>query len=176
MENTMNKTLLSLAIALAVAAGSAHAERAGHRQSFAVDRTRTTERGVFTSHTDQTVTQNGFTRDTSRTNPNGKTATRDMTVTNDAQTKTHTREVSGTTMSGKNYSSESVLQKTDSGYTRESTRTNPNGKTTSRDVDATIDKDNHSITKDISVTGPNGQVHETTVVKQYSKGASVSAE
>lgn len=136
----MKTSLLSIAIALAVVAGSAHAERGGHRQNFSADRTRTTERGTFSSHTDQAVTQNGFTRDTTRTNPNGKTATRDMTVTNDPATQTHTRDISGTTMNGKTYSSESVTQKTDTGFTRDTTRTGPNGKTTTRDVDVTIDR------------------------------------
>lgn len=165
----MNKSLVSMAIALALVAGSAHAERAAHRHNFTADKTRTTAKGTFTKHAEQRVTNNGFTRDSVRTNPQGETATHHVGVVNDRENKTRTRDVSGTTYNGKSYSGESVTQKTDSGYTRSGEFTGPNGKTSTRDVTATIDKDAHSITKDITKTGPNGQTSTTTVVKTYGK-------
>lgn len=163
----MNKSLVSMAIALALVAGSAHAERSAQRHSFTADKTRTNAKGTFTKHTEQNVTDNGFTRDSVRTNPNGQTATHHVGVVNDAENKTHTRDVSGTTYNGKAYSGESVTQKTDNGYTRNGEFTGPNGKTSSRDVSASIDKSTNTLTKDITKTGPNGQTSSTTVVKTY---------
>lgn len=168
----MNKSLVSIAIALALTTGLAHAERAAHRHSYTADKTRTTAKGTFTKHTEQNVTDNGFTRDSVRTNPQGQTATHHVGVVNDAETKTHTRDVSGTTYNGKSYSGESVTQKTDNGYTRSGEFTGPNGKTSTRDVTATVDKESNTITKDISKTGPNGQTTTSTVVKTYSKSDS----
>lgn len=165
----MKKSLVSLAIALALSAGAAHAERIGIRHSFSVDATRTGPNGTSLRHTAQTATDNGFNRTTSVTGAAGKTATHDVSVVNDATTGTHTRAMSGTTFSGKSYSGESTIQKTDTGFTHDSSFTGVDGKTVSKDVTATVDKENHTVSKDISVTTPNGEVHDTTVVKQYSK-------
>lgn len=200
----MNKSLISIAIALALTAGTAHAERAAHRHSFTADKTRTTDKGTYTRHTEQDVTDSGFTRSTLKTNPAGETATRDRAVVKDSSTGTRTGTVSGTTFNGKAYSGESVRQKTDTGYTsngsftgpngktstrsavatvdkengtfsKDATMTGPNGGTTTRSVDAALDKENGTMTKNISVTTPSGEVHNTTVVKSISK-ADASAE
>jgi hypothetical protein len=168
----MNKSLFSIALLLTVGAANANAlpsRHGGERHSFTVDKTRTTERGTVQTHTEQTKTANGFTRDSVRTNPSGKTATRDISVSNDAATKTRTRDVSGTTYSGKSYSGEAVTQKTADGYTRDSSRTGPNGKTGTREVDASFDKENHTVTKEITSTAPNGQSRTETITKQYGK-------
>ena len=131
----MQKSLIAIAVALTVAAGSAHAERAKHRQSFTSDRTHTSASGkVSTRHMEQNVTENGFTRSMSKTAPNGKTATRDTSVVNDAEAGTHTRTVGGTTFGGKTYSGQSVTTKTDTGYTREGSYTGPNGQTSTTTV------------------------------------------
>lgn len=173
----MKKSLVSIAIALVVAAGSAHAERAAGRHSFTADRTHINANGgVSTRHVEQNVTANGFNRATTKTAPNGKTATRDMAVVNDAQAGTHTRTVEGTTFGGKTYSGESVTTKTADGRSRESTFTNPNGKTSSRSVDVSVDKDAGTLTKEISATGPNGKTSTTTVVKQRTDMQTSSAE
>ncbi len=166
-KSSFSKSIISVAIGLALVAGSAHAERAAQRHSFTADKTRTTAKGTFTKHTEQSVTDNGFTRDSVRTNPAGQTATRHVGVVNDAESKTHTREMSGTTYNGKSYSGESVTQKTDNGYTRSGDVSGPNGNTASRDVVATVDKENKTLSKEISKTGPNGQSSTTTVVKTY---------
>lgn len=176
MQKMMQKSLVSLAIALAVGASSAHAERAAHRHSFTADRAHTNASGkVWTRHTDQTATANGFTRDTIKTAPNGKTATRDTSVVNDGAAGTHTRAVNGTTFAGKAYAGESVTARTGDGYTRNGSFTGPNGNTGTRAADVSIDKENGTLTKNVSVTAPSGNTSTTTVVRQVN-GADVSGE
>lgn len=169
----MKTTLFALSLATMLIATSAQAGERRHgrdhqhgpRHSFTQDTTRTTGDGrVFTRHTEQTVSANGFQRESIATNPQGKTATRTVTGTRDPANKTYTRSVDGTTFSGKTYSRDTVTQKTSDGYTRETNATLPNGKTMERDVHATVDKQAGTLTRDISVTKPNGEVVEKTVV------------
>ena len=163
----MNKSLIPLAISLALAAGAAHA---GHRQSFSVERTRTTSQGTFTRHTEQTATADGFTRSSTVTNPQGQTATHSVGVVNDASTGTHTREMSGTRFNGNTYSGQSVTQRTADGYTRSGEVTGANGQTASRDAVTTVDKENKTLSREITKTGPNGQTSTSTVTKTYTGG------
>lgn len=171
-EMMMKTTLIVLGCAVLLGSNLAQArehgfgrDHHGPRQSYTQDSTRTLSDGrVFTRHTEQTVSNTGFQRNTTLTNPEGKTATRTVTGTRDPANKTYTRSVDGTTFSGKTYSRDTVTQKTSDGYTRETNATLPNGKTMERDVHATVDKQAGTLTRDISVTKPNGQVVEKTVV------------
>jgi len=174
MKNIMHKSVISLAVAMLVTAGFAHAERNPHRGSYVADTTRTTAQGTFTRHTEQVATDNGFTRATSVTDPAGKTATHNVSVVNDKDGKTHSRDVSGTTYAGKSYSASSVTQKTDDGYTRTGSATGADGKTASRDVTFVADKTAGTATKTIETTGPNGK--SNTVVKQITKTGSSSVQ
>lgn len=163
----MKKSLIAMTVAMAVMAGSAHAERAHARQSFTSDRTHTNANGgVSSRHVNQTATASGFTRNKVKTAPNGKTATHGTAVVNDAEAGTHARTVDGTTFGGKTYSGESLTTKTDNGYLREGSRTGVNGKTGTRSADVAVDRENGTLTKNISATGPNGQTSSTTVVRQ----------
>lgn len=52
---------------------------------------------------------------------------REINVSNDSATKTHTREVSGTTATGKSYSVTSSTQKIEDGRVHSVSATGPNG-------------------------------------------------
>ena len=155
------KKLLIPALVLCVLAAPSYAER----KSGIVDKHRMTPKGSFTRHTEQVATDNGFTRNTVTTRPNGDTATRNVTLTRDKEAGIRTREVSGTHFNGVSYSGQSVTQKTEDGYTRDSTYTNTQGKTVSRHVDAVVNKEEGIVTRNISVTKPNGETTEKTLVK-----------
>lgn len=157
MKNSFIYTL----ILCTLAASSAYAER----KSGSFDKHRMTPKGSFTRHTEQVATDNGFTRNMVTTKANGDTATRHMTVTRDKEAGTRTREISGTHFNGTSYSGESVTQRTETGYTRDSTYVNSQGKTVTRHMDADIDKEAGTVTKNISVTKPNGETTNKTVVK-----------
>lgn len=115
---------------------------------------------VVRSQTDQQVTDNGFKRKTVLTDSQGRTATRDVDVSNDKSAGTRTRTVEGTTFSGKSYSGESVVKKTDDGYTRHDSFTNPEGKTSTRDV--TVSKEGDTVSRTATRTNPQGETHTTT--------------
>ena len=166
----------TLAIAMAVSASlgvsAAHAERvrAHERHSFTADVTRTTGSGkIMTRHTEQLATDTGFHRETTMTNPEGKTASRTVDGSYDPETKTYTRVVAGTRINGDSYSSERVTQRTEDGYNRSVERTNAAGETAKKDVTVVVDRANHTITKDVTAEGFNGEVHTSAQVKVYAK-------
>jgi hypothetical protein len=88
---------------------------------------------------------------------------------NDKDDGTRTRTVSGTTFSGQSYSGESVARKTDSGYSTQGQFTGADGKTTNRSVNAIVDKNAGTITKNISTTPEGGQTTTKTVVRPIHK-------
>ncbi len=157
----MNKILIATALVCSLGASSAFAKH----HSGTVDKTRQTPNGTYTRHTEQTATANGFNRTSTATRPDGKTATRNLSVENNKDTGTRTKTISGTNFNGGSYSGQKVTQKTDSGYTRDASFTNAQGKTASRHVEATLDKDAGTVTKNITATHPNGETTTTTVVK-----------
>jgi hypothetical protein len=88
----------------------------------------------------RTKTEDGFTRSTTVTNAQGETATRDLAVTRDKESDTVTREANYTTFDGRTGSKSDVIQRTDDGYSRDTTRTTPNGTTHTRSVDVSCDE------------------------------------
>ena len=99
----------------------------------------------------RTRTDDGFTRSTTVTNPQGETATRDLTVSRDREAGTVTREANYTTFDGREGSMSDVIQRTDDGYTRDTTRSLPNGTTLTREVDVSCDKEARSCVKQVEV-------------------------
>jgi hypothetical protein len=99
----------------------------------------------------RTRTDDGFTRSTTVTNPQGETATRDLTVSRDKESDTVTREANYTTFDGRTGSMTDVIQRTDDGFSRDTSRTTPNGTTHTRSVDVTCDKDAHKCVKQVEV-------------------------
>jgi hypothetical protein len=89
----------------------------------------------------RTKTDDGFTRSTTITNPQGETATRDLTVSRDKDAGTITRESNYTTFDGREGSKSDVIQRTEDGFSRDTTRTLPNGETHTRTVDVSCEKD-----------------------------------
>ncbi len=97
----------------------------------------------------RTKTDDGFTRSTTVTNAQGETATRDLTVSRDKDAGTVTREANYTTFDGGTGSMSAVTQRTDDGYTRDVTRTAPDGTTSTRSVDVSCDKDAKKCVKQV---------------------------
>jgi len=87
----------------------------------------------------RTKTDDGFTRATTATNAQGQTATRDLTVSRDQEAGTITRSADYTTAKGGEGSRSDVIQRTEDGYTRDTTRVAPNGQTHTRAVDVSCD-------------------------------------
>lgn len=102
----------------------------------------------------RTKTEDGFTRSTTVTNAQGETATRDLTVTRDKEAGTVSRDATYTTFDGRTGSKTDVVQRTDDGYSRDTTRTLPNGETHSRGVDVSCDKDAGKCVKQVEVDKP----------------------
>lgn len=95
--------------------GVNHAEpgkHTGKRQNFTRDMTHTTGSGkTLSRHTEQVVSENGFTRTSTTAAPNGNTASRTVTGERDPENNTYTRTVEGTRMNGEAYSRESVINR-----------------------------------------------------------------
>jgi len=107
--------------------------------------------GDYTRHTDVQRTQNGHTRTDMWTGENGKSATRQAEVVNDRATQTRTRDVEWTGPEGQQATRSDVTQRTDNGYTRNTTAVGPKGGTTTRDVVATHDQASGTWNRDVTV-------------------------
>lgn len=121
-------------------------------------------RGDWSSHTERQRTEDGHTAHTTWNGSNGKTATRDATVVNDKAAQTRTRDVSYTGPNGKQRSVHDVTQKTDNGYARNSTYTNADGESATRNAAVTNDKDNGTRTREVTYTGVNGKTATANTV------------
>lgn len=98
-----------------------------------------------------TRTDDGHTRNTTYTDAEGRTATRDAVVTRDAENRARTRDVTYTGRDGEQTQVNDVTQRTDSGYTRETTVTKPDGATGTRSVTVDCAKAAGNCTKDVAV-------------------------
>jgi hypothetical protein len=102
----------------------------------------------------RTKTEDGFTRSTTATNAQGETATRDLTVSRDKEAGTVTRSADYTTFNGGTGTKSDVSQRTEDGYTRDVTRTLPNGEVHTRNVDVSCDKAAGNCVKQVGVDQP----------------------
>lgn len=133
--------------------------------SFVEDGTRTYSDGrVFKRHTEQTVDGNRLARRTTLTNPEGRTATREVKSEFDPQSKQWSQKVTGKDFDGKSYAREASGQRTENGFEHQSRFTGPDGKTGAREVVGTVDKDKGTLTRKITVTRPDGTKETKTVV------------
>ncbi|HET8707970.1 MAG TPA: hypothetical protein VFM46_16825 [Pseudomonadales bacterium] len=127
--------------------------RAHHvREGFTRDVTNTGANGTRSAHTVQTPNANGFNRSTTVTNGKGQTATRDTSGTYDAPTHTWTKTSNRTNFDGSTATKTSTTTRTDDGFTRDSSLTSRKGVTINRSVDASYDKEAHTMDKTISKT------------------------
>lgn len=156
----MKKTILSGLVLISLAASSVYAEpRQGKHLRLGAG-----VQGEITRTVQQKPIANGIVRSTVTTNAQGETATRDVTITRDKEAGTRTRTVEGTNFSGDSYSGQSTTQKTEDGFSRESSFTNAQGKTISKSMDVAVDREAGTVTKNINVTHPNGEVTTKTNV------------
>jgi hypothetical protein len=98
-----------------------------------------------------TRTDDGYTRSTTATGANGGAATRDLDVSRNQDTGTVTREANYSTADGRTGSTSDVIQRTEDGYSRNTTHTTPDGATHTRDVDVSCDKDAKKCVKQVDV-------------------------
>jgi|GEM_PF-879892 len=161
LKPMFTKTLLP--VSLVVALGAANS-------ALAADVTaRHHKHTIVNSQTSKTKTDNGYSRTTTRTDNTGATATHRTDVTSNKTDGTRTTKTSGTTFDGKSYSGETVSHKTATGYTSQGHMITANGKVVDRSVNATIDKNANTITKEISETPQNGETKTRTVVHPLKK-------
>lgn len=99
----------------------------------------------------RTKTDDGFTRSTTITNAQGETATRDLTVSRDEGAGTITRESNYTTFDGREGAKSDVIQRTEDGFSRDTTRMLPNGETHTRSVDVSCEKDVGKCVKQVEI-------------------------
>lgn len=83
--------------------------------------------------------------------PNGRTATRAATVSRDGEADTRSRSVVATGPNGGIRTVNDQLERTDSGFARNTELTRANGATVTRGVDATYDSDAKTVTKNVTV-------------------------
>ena len=147
--------LASAALGLVLAVSAATPADAGNRSQNGALRSQHSAqkerpRGDYTRHTEVRRTDTGRARTDSWTSERG-TATRQAEVVNDAANRKRTREMQWTGPNGQQGTRIDVTQRTDNGYTRNSTATGPKGGTTTRDVTAVRDPVSSTWTKDVSV-------------------------
>lgn len=85
-------------------------------------------------------TEDGRTASRTLTNAEGETATRNTSVSNDREAGVRTRESEFTTFDGRSGSSSTTTTRTDTGFTRETNATLPNGQTIERSVTKDCDR------------------------------------
>ncbi len=110
--------------------------------------------GQWTRTTTAQRTPNGRTSNSTVTRGDGRTATRDTVVVNDRAAGTRSVDSTTTGFNGRTTTYSSDAQRTATGYTRDVTRTLPNGQVNQHGVDVACDKAAQSCTK--TVTGHNG--------------------
>jgi hypothetical protein len=120
-----------------------HKARGGQAQGAQWSRVTTAQR-----------TPNGRTSQSTVTRGDGKIATRDAVVVNDRAAGTRSVDATTTGFNGRTTTYASDAQRTATGYTRDVSRTLPDGHVNQRSVDVTCDKTAQSCTK--IVTGQNG--------------------
>lgn len=114
------------------------------------------EGGQASRHDVTQRTDDGYTRNSTATNAHGQAATRNATVANDAATRTRSRNVTATGFNGGTRTVDDDLQRTDDGYSRQTTISHPDGKVSSRNVTAAYDSTNNVWSKDVSVNRASG--------------------
>lgn len=163
------KSALTLSIAAVLTLGSLPAQAREGRQGgmhspqrhdfkFEGERQTRNDR-IIKRQTEQQATDKGFKRNTTVTNDQGQTATRQVEVVNDKDAGVRTRTMTGTTFDGKTVSGQSVTTRTDDGFTRQDSFTGPNGQTSTRQVDVSRDAEAGTVTKNVTTTNPKGETH-----------------
>ncbi|MGH8492739.1 MAG: hypothetical protein ACRERR_06480 [Moraxellaceae bacterium] len=142
--------------------------RAEHRQpreSFTEETVRKTADGKTSKRkTEQKVTDNGFSRKSSFTNPEGKTATREVSSSFDKDKQTFTRSEKGMDFEGKSWSRESKGERGADGYRRDDKWKNRRGGEGHRE--AHVSKEGDTVSRDVKTSKADGSTTEKTSTKQ----------
>ena len=110
--------------------------------------------GQWSRSTTTQRTPTGRMSNSTVTRGDGRTATRDTVVVNDRAAGTRSVDSTATGFNGRTTTYSSDAQRTATGYTRDVTRTLPNGQVNQHGVDVACDKAAQSCTK--TVTGRDG--------------------
>ena len=157
----LTRTILKLTVATALGAllaANAMADgRGGGAQAHRRDGSR---------HTETQRTENGYTRNSTWTGENGRTATRDANVVNDREAGTRTREVTRTGPDGKTRTVNDVTTRTDDGHVRSTTYTDAEGRTATRDAVVKRDAESGTSTRDVNYVGRDGKERTVNEVTQ----------
>ncbi len=146
---TTTAVLLVAAATIAPAEASDRGQKAGSR-SAQTHAQKQRPQGDYTRHTEVRRTDSGHTRSDTWTGERG-TTTRQAEVVNDRANQTRTRNVEWTGPQGQQGTRTEFTQRTETGFTRQSTATGPQGGTSTRNVVAIRDASSGTWTKDISV-------------------------
>ena len=106
--------------------------------------------GNWSRSTQVQRTPNGHTRQDHWQNANGQSASRDVVVTNDQASGTRNRNAVRTGPEGRSATVDTITQRTDDGYTRDVTRTLPDGQVKERGVDVSCDQAAQSCIKTVT--------------------------
>ncbi len=134
------------------------------RYDFSKTVTINNEKGSGTRTIEQRVNDNGFTRTINTQFDDGRMAAKQITVIRDTENKTRTKEVTGTRLNGESFYKKSQLTKTDTGFIREGSTINAEGKTATRHVVATVNQDTGMVSKEITRVNFEGETTTETVV------------
>jgi len=152
-RNSARPMLVMLAVAAVVAQFGASAAEAGSKgQRQASQR----QSESYSHQTQVQRTASGHTRSDTWTSADGRTASRNATVVNDKAAGTRTRDVQRQGPEGQMATRHDETQRTENGYTRNSTATNAQGQTTIRNVTANKDPSTQTWTRDVSVNRGDG--------------------
>lgn len=154
---TISSTLIACIFSCTVAQGAP--QGAAKREAFRANAPHIASRQMERIRTD-----NGFTRKVTTTTADGRTATRNITVTRDPETQTRTRTIEGTNFAGESFSGQSTQQRTENGYTSSHQRTNTEGQTASSNNVVIVDQETGTATKTITRTNFAGETNTKTVV------------
>lgn len=170
----------------------------GGAATGAMQRRQPPRSGTLTRTTETRRTDTGYVRNTTVTNGQGDTASRERTVVNDREAGTHSVDVTRTGFDGKTRSTSLDVQRTEDGHTASRTLTNAEGQTATRNTTVSNDREagvrtresefttfdgrsgsssttttrtDNGFTRETSATLPNGQTVERSVTKECDRSA-----
>lgn len=165
----MNKSILSVALVLSVLATGANAERLNLNLNAQGSLSRQADPRLADTRPARELRE--VRRKVTRTNANGETSQRSAIITRDPEAGVISHSVTGSTINGRSYSGESLFERTDDGFSGESSMTGERGETRTRSVDASVNKEAGSMTKTVNISGPNAQASTTTTVTRNQPSA-----
>src|SRR5262245_10155259 len=123
-----------------------------------------------TTHVEGARTENGYTRQSTHTGPDGGVTTRNTTGSYDPETKSWTKDVTRTNPYGSTATTHAEGQRTDGGYQQTTTHTGPPGTTTIQG-EGQWDPETKTWTRERVVTHPDGSTSRTEATTQVAPDA-----